>query len=118
MGEKGRWLTVNPPEQPDVELTLIAIDEKMMFDKESAETMRQLVAAGTFGSGAFECDDILATYEELKAKGVNFKKEPTEEFYGFSAVFQDDSGNWFSLSAKANPHLSSLRVRTGTRTRR
>lgn len=100
MGEKDRWLTVNPPEQPDVELTLIAIDEKMMFDKDSAATMRELVAAGTFGFGTFECDDILATYEELKAKGVRFKKEPTKEFYGFSAVFQDDSGNWFSLSEK------------------
>lgn len=101
MGEKGRWLTVNPPAQPDVELSLITIDEQMMFDKESAETMRQLVKAGTFGFGAFECDDILATYEELKTKGVRFKKEPTKEFYGFSAVFQDDSGNWFSLSEKS-----------------
>ncbi|HVE56743.1 MAG TPA: VOC family protein [Pyrinomonadaceae bacterium] len=101
MGDKGRWLTVNPPEQPDLELTLIPIDEKMMFDKESAEQMRRLVAAGTFGVGAFECDDMLATYEELKAKGVNFKKEPTQEFYGFSAVFQDDSGNWFSMSEKS-----------------
>ncbi len=100
MGAKGRWLTVNPPEQPDVELTLIAIDEKMMFDKKSAETMRKLVAAGTFGFGTFECDDMLATYEELKAKGVHFKKEPAKEFYGLSAVFQDDSGNWFSLSEK------------------
>ena len=51
MGAKGRWLTVNPPEQPDLELTLIAIDDKMMFDKDSAETMRRLVAAGTFGFG-------------------------------------------------------------------
>jgi len=46
----------------------------------------------------FECDDMLATYEELKAKGVKFTKEPTKEFYGFNAVFEDDSGNWFSLS--------------------
>jgi len=100
MGAKGRWLTVNPPEQPEIELTLIAIDDKMMFDKESAETMRGLVRAGTFGIAAFECDDMLATFEELKAKGVHFKKEPTNEFYGFSAVFEDDSGNWFSLSEK------------------
>ena len=100
MGPKGRWLTVNPPEQPDIEMTLMAIDEKMMFTKETAPKMRELVSAGTFGVGALECDNILATYEELKAKGVHFKKEPTQEFYGFSAVFQDDSGNWFSLSEK------------------
>ena len=100
MGAKGRWLTVNPTEQSDIEIALMAIDEKMMFNKDSAGKMRELVAAGTFGFAVFECDDILATYEELKAKGVRFKKEPTQEFYGFSAVFEDDSGNWFSLSEK------------------
>lgn len=102
MGEKGRWLTVNPPEQPDIEISLMAIDETMMFNKDSAKKMRELVSAGTFGFAVFECDDLLATYEELRAKGVNFKKEPTKEFYGFSAVFEDDSGNWFSLSEKSN----------------
>jgi catechol 2,3-dioxygenase-like lactoylglutathione lyase family enzyme len=100
MGEQGRWLTVSAPEQPDVEIALMAIDEKMMFNKDSAEKMRELVAAGTFGFAIFECDDLLATYEEMKAKGVNFKKEPTREFYGFSAMFEDDSGNWFSLGEK------------------
>jgi catechol 2,3-dioxygenase-like lactoylglutathione lyase family enzyme len=100
MGAKGRWLTVNPPEQPDLEITLMAIDETMMFKKDSAAKMRELVQAGTFGFGAFECDDLLATYEELSAKGVKFKKEPTKEFYGFSAIFEDDSGNWFSLGEK------------------
>lgn len=81
--------------------TQTTIDDKMMFDKESSETMRRLVAAGSFGFGAFECDDILAAYEELKAKGVRFKKEPTKEFYGFSAAFADGSGNRFSLSEKS-----------------
>jgi hypothetical protein len=41
---------------------------------------------------------LLATYEELKSKGVIFKKPPTKEFYGFEALFIDDSGNWFSLA--------------------
>jgi catechol 2,3-dioxygenase-like lactoylglutathione lyase family enzyme len=98
MGPKGRWLTVNPPEQPGLEIALMAIDDKMLFNAESAATMRELVKAGTFGFAVFECDDMLATYEELKAKGVHFKKEPTKEFWGLNAVFQDDSGNWFSLS--------------------
>jgi predicted enzyme related to lactoylglutathione lyase len=48
----------------------------------------------------FECDNLIATYEELKAKGVEFTKPPTKEFYGFEALFQDDSGNWFSLGEK------------------
>jgi catechol 2,3-dioxygenase-like lactoylglutathione lyase family enzyme len=100
MGPGMRWLTVCPPEQPGLEIVLMAIDEGMMFDKEAAGQMRALVSRGTFGFGVFECDDLLATYEELKAKGVVFKKEPTKEFYGFEALFKDDSGNWFSLGEK------------------
>ena len=101
MGPGMRWLTVTPPEQPDLEITLMAIEEGMMFSKESAKQMRELVSKGTFGFGVFQCSDLLATYEELKAKGVKFKKEPTKEFYAFEALFIDDSGNWFSLGEKA-----------------
>lgn len=100
MGPGMRWLTICPPEQPELEIALMAISEGMMFTKDSAEAMRKLVADGTFGFGVFECNDLLATYEELKAKGVEFKKAPTQEFYGFEALFKDDSGNWFSLGQK------------------
>ena len=100
MGPGMRWLTVCPPEQPDLEITLMTMQEGMMFDKESARQMQELVRKGTFGFGVFECNDLLATYEELKAKGVVFTKAPTKEFYGFEALFKDDSGNWFSLGQK------------------
>ena len=102
MGPGKRWLTVNPPDQPDLEITLMLIDDGMMFTTESAEKMRELVKSGTFGFGVFQCDDLRATYEELKAKGVEFTKPPTEEFYGYEALFKDDSGNWFSLGQKKN----------------
>ena len=100
MGPGMRWLTVCPPEQPDLEITLMPITAGMMFTKESAEQMRNLVKNGTFGFGVFECNDIYATYEELKSKGVEFKKAPKEEFYGIEALLTDDSGNWFSLGQK------------------
>ncbi len=63
--------------------------------------MRELVKAGTFGFAVFQCNDLMATYEELKAKGIKFKQEPKREFYGFEALFIDDSGNWFSLADKS-----------------
>ena len=100
MGPGMRWLTVSPPEQADLEISLMSISEGMMFTKESAVQMRDLVRNGTFGFGVFECKDIYATYEELKAKGVEFKKAPKKEFYGIEALFKDDSGNWFSLGQK------------------
>jgi catechol 2,3-dioxygenase-like lactoylglutathione lyase family enzyme len=100
MGPDTRWLTVTPPDQPELELTLIQIGPGMMFNEETSATMRDLVQRGTFGFAVFECVDIYATYEELRAKGVEFKKPPTKEFYGIEALFSDDSGNWFSLGQK------------------
>lgn len=102
MGPGMRWLTVTPPQQPDLEISLMSIQEGMMFTHDSAEKMKDLVRSGTFGFGVFECNDIFATYEELKAKGVEFKKPPKKEFYGVEALFKDDSGNWFSLGQKEN----------------
>jgi len=98
MGKGARWLTVCPPEQPELEITLFMVAEGGMFSNETTQTMKELIKKGTFGAAVFTCKDILATYEELKAKDVVFKKPPTKEFYGFEALFVDDSGNWFSLS--------------------
>ena len=100
MGPGMRWLTVCAPEQPGLEISLMPIQEGMMFKGEAARQMKSLVSSGTFGFGVFECNDLLATYEELKSKGVEFSKPPTREFYGFEALFRDDSGNWFSLGEK------------------
>lgn len=97
MGEGARWLTVTPPEQPELEITLFPVREGGVFDKETVKVMKDLVQRGTFGVGVFTCNDLLATYEELKEKGVIFKKPPTKEFYGYEALFTDDSGNFFSL---------------------
>lgn len=100
MGPGKRWLTVCPPEQPDLEISLMPIDEGMMFKGNSAKLMRELVKNGTFGFGVFECNNLNATYQELLEKGVTFKKPPTKEFYAYEALFVDDSGNWFSLGQK------------------
>jgi catechol 2,3-dioxygenase-like lactoylglutathione lyase family enzyme len=96
MGEDARWLTVCPPDQPDLEIVLTPVS-KGMFSKEASEVLHELIRKGTFGAAVFTCDDVVATYEELKAKGVEFTKPPKKEFYGIEAIFKDDSGNWFSL---------------------
>src|SRR5678809_964212 len=73
MGPGARWLTVTPPEQPELEITLVLVAEGPMFDKETVKTMTQLVKKGTFGAAVFTCNDLMATYEELSRKGVVFK---------------------------------------------
>jgi len=98
LGGGAFWLTVASKEHPDLEITLMPINKGGMFKDDVAAQISDLVRKGTFGFGVFECTDVYATYEDLKSKGVEFTKPPTEEFYGIEAMFKDDSGNWFSLT--------------------
>lgn len=98
-----RWLTINAPEQPELEIVLMPIlHESMvqgdMFDKEAQNAFKVLLEKGVLGAGVFHTPDCRATYEELKAKGVVFKSEPKEQFYGIEAVVTDGCGNWFSMT--------------------
>jgi catechol 2,3-dioxygenase-like lactoylglutathione lyase family enzyme len=94
-----RWLTVCPPDQPELEIALLTpLAGGMGFDDETRDAFRVLLEKGALGAGVFNTPDCKATYEELKAKGVSFKSEPKEQFYGIEALLTDGVGNWFSMS--------------------
>ena len=94
-----RWLTLNPPEQPDLEIVLFQVSENGMgWDEESRKALSLLLEKGLMGAGVLYTPDCRATYEELKAKGVQFKSEPKEQFYGIEALVTDGCGNWFSMT--------------------
>ena len=93
-----RWLTVSPKEQSDLEIILMKVEPGPMMDEKSAEQLKELVKAGKLGAGAFSTNDCTATYEELKAKGVEFLYPPKKQVYGIETLFKDDSNNWFSLT--------------------
>ena len=42
---------------------------------------------------ALVADNVQATYEELRAKGVEFTQPPKKEHWGEYAVFKDSEGN-------------------------
>ena len=54
---------------------------------------------GEFQNISFWCDDVFATADALKKKGVVFSKEPAQESWGSAAVFKDPDGNQFVLSS-------------------
>ncbi|MES1221557.1 MAG: VOC family protein [Bacteroidota bacterium] len=93
-----RWLTLNPPEQPDLEIALLAVSKMMYQDEEVLNALTLLLEKGVLGAGVMHTPDCRATYEELKAKGVVFKNEPREQFYGIEAIITDGVGNWFSMT--------------------
>jgi len=91
-----RWLTVGPKTQPGLELALMPVDGPVI-PADAAAKLRDLIRAGTFRIGVLETSDCQGTYEELKARGVEFQAPPTERFYGVEAILKDNSGNWFTL---------------------
>jgi len=95
-----RWLTVGVPGQPDVAIALMAIPGPPVFDDETREKIHALLARGVSGGLFFATDDVQATYEELKSRGVEFTQEPTEQPYGIDAGFRDPSGNHFRMAQR------------------
>ena len=88
-----RWLTVGVPGQPDVAITLMAVPGPPVFDDETRRQIMALMSKGAASGLFFSTNDIQATYEELKGRGVEFQQEPTEQPYGVDAGFRDPSGN-------------------------
>jgi predicted enzyme related to lactoylglutathione lyase len=92
-----RWLAVGPVGQPDVSIALMAIPGPPVFDADTAEKVKELMAKGAAGSVFLTTDDIRSSYNELTERGVAFVEEPEERPYGIDTSFRDPSGNHLRL---------------------
>jgi catechol 2,3-dioxygenase-like lactoylglutathione lyase family enzyme len=93
-----RWLTVGPAGQEDFAIVLMAIPGPPVMEPETAAEVRSLMAKGFAGTVFLTTDDCQASYEELKARGVEFTETPERRPYGIDAGFRDPSGNSFRLT--------------------
>jgi len=93
-----RWLTVAPAGQEEIAVVLMAIPGPPVFEPETSEQVRQLMAKGTAGTVFLTTDDCRASYEELSGRGVEFVDLPEERPYGIDASFRDPSGNHIRLT--------------------
>ena len=93
-----RWLAVGPAGQPDVSVVLMAIPGPPVMDPETADEVRTLMAKGFAGTVFLTTDDVHASYEELKGRGVEFVEEPEVRPYGIDSSFRDPSGNNIRLT--------------------
>lgn len=88
-----RWLTVGVPGDNDREILLEKPGPPAM-DEATAATVRELVTKGATGfTLGLTTDDIQQVYETLKAKGVEFTSEPTQQSYGTDIGIRDPFGN-------------------------
>ena len=91
-----RWLTVQHPEQPSFQLGLFT-PQAPMVDAEAAQTLKELVAKGAMPPLVLVVDDCRASYDRMRASGVEFTQEPVARFGSVDAGFRDPSGNGWKL---------------------
>lgn len=84
MGEGARWLELMPPG---------AETHVVLFTPPGQEDR-----IGTFAGIVFTSSDVMKTYEELKARGVEFTEAPAKQPWGgLMGQFKDIDGNTFVL---------------------
>jgi predicted enzyme related to lactoylglutathione lyase len=70
-----------------IELQVPGAETLVVLFKEANHTPGKVPAA------VFVADNVQGTYEELKAKGVEFQQPPKKEHWGEHAILKDSEGN-------------------------
>ncbi|WP_394614563.1 VOC family protein [Lentzea sp. JNUCC 0626] len=93
-----RWLTVGPPEQPEVEIGLALIGPPV--PPTDHEALHALLAKGSLQGIIFTHDDVDAKFEQVRAAGAEVMQEPVDQYYGVrDCAFRDPSGNMVRFSS-------------------
>ncbi len=95
-----RWVSVSPIGEPDTSIVLMAIPGEPVFDAETEQGVRTLLAKGAVGALFLTTDDVQAEYEALKARGVEFQGPPEQQPWGIDCSFRDPSGNHIRLAQR------------------
>ncbi|MBE1486177.1 VOC family protein [Plantactinospora soyae] len=90
-----RWCTVKHPSQPELEVHLTPPGPP--YSPEMVDSIKRAMDEGGMFSLGLRVDDCRKTYDELRAKGVEFIQPPEDRPYGVEAVARDNSGNWMVL---------------------
>ena len=95
-----RWLTVQHPEQPAFQLGLFKPGPPV-HDAATVQALQAIVAKGAMPPLVLSVDDCRASYERLRALGVEFTQEPVERYGTVDAGFRDPSGNGWKMIQRA-----------------
>lgn len=91
-----RWLTVQHPDQPTFQLGLFKPGAPL-HDEATTAALLALVAKGAMPPLVMTVDDCRASYERLRARGVEFTQAPVQRFGSWDAGFRDPAGNGWKL---------------------
>ncbi len=93
MGPGQRWIEVAPPGAETRILLYKASREQPGADSYQAAQAK----IGKDTGMVLETDDIKATFDQLKSRGVKIVDGPTQQPYGWWGVFADQDGNTYGV---------------------
>lgn len=93
MGPEQRWIEVAPPGAQTRILLYKPTPEAPGADSYAVA----MAKIGTSTGMVLEVDDIVATFDDLKAHGVPILEEPKQQPWGWWGVFADQDGNSYGV---------------------
>jgi predicted enzyme related to lactoylglutathione lyase len=94
-----RWVTVSPPNQPELEITIETVDSHPGASPEDKEKQSDLLAKGLLRGLIFTTDDVDAAFDHIQASGAEVLQEPIDQAYGVrDCAFRDPAGNMIRLN--------------------
>jgi catechol 2,3-dioxygenase-like lactoylglutathione lyase family enzyme len=86
-----RWITVGAASQPEVAIVLTNYQCGSPAD---GDAIVALVAKGAMNGIHFHADDLVGTFEKIRASGAEIVQEPTDQPWGArDCAVRDPSGN-------------------------
>jgi catechol 2,3-dioxygenase-like lactoylglutathione lyase family enzyme len=93
------WITVGPPEQPDVSIVLFPPGADPGVTDDERRTIVEMMAKGTFTMLTLSSKNLDATFDALQAGGAEVVQEPTDQPYGVrDCALRDPSGNLIRIN--------------------
>jgi catechol 2,3-dioxygenase-like lactoylglutathione lyase family enzyme len=94
-----RWLTLTPPDQPEMEIVLESPEANPNASPADKQVVAELMAKGLMRGLIFRTEDCDATFEHVRAAGAEVLQEPIDQPYGVrDCAFRDPAGNMIRFS--------------------
>ena len=94
-----RWLTVGPPGQPGTSIVLSPPGVDPGVTDDERQTIKEMMAKGTFGIMLLSTPDLDATFEAIQAGDVDVVQEPTNQPWGVrDCAVRDPAGNLIRIN--------------------
>ena len=103
-----RWITVGPPDQPDTNIVLTPPAVDPGVTEEERQTIREMMAKGTFALLVLATEDLDAAFERVQSKldevsttGAEIVQEPIVQPYGVrDCGLRDPAGNMVKIQER------------------